>query len=57
MGLCANVPSIALQDEPELVQASLWHTAAIHATSPADKLQAYQQAIQALKVQAYLCVA
>ena len=42
--------SFCLQDEPELVVSSLWHTAAVHATTPLAKLQAYQHAIQSLKV-------
>lgn len=38
------------QDEPELVMASLWHTVAVNSRVPFDRLDAYQRAIQSLKV-------
>lgn len=38
------------QDESELILSSLWHTAALNAKLYPDKLQAYQQCIQVLKV-------
>ncbi len=43
-------PSWSAQDEPELVVSSLWHTVAVNATTPQEKLQAFQHAIQSLKV-------
>lgn len=47
----SHADTITIQDDVELLQSSLWHTAAVNATKPADKLLAYQHAIQALKVQ------